>query len=168
MIAWPPPVITDEDIAWSRRAHRYRREVADYCQLCERFTHLQVHHRRGRVHSVVGYETNDELMTLCAGSDGIPKPRIFRKAKSDTHWFKRPRCHNRITNAHRHLGEQRGQIHYERRRGMVVDDPYGYSFTIAEVTKAAHPRYLRRAIHRTLFGLPKGASVTEPRAQHPD
>jgi hypothetical protein len=89
---------------------------------------LEVHHRRGRgILSAVGYENDSELMTLCC------------------------RCHDRITTAHRRLGRQRGQINS---RGRTID-PRGYSFTIAEVTDAAHPRYVRRAIRRTLIGLPK-------------
>ncbi len=138
MSPWAPPgVVIDERSAWSRRASIQRRRV-NYCELCEArriewgpFTFnpmLEVHHRRGRgIVSAVGFEEAWELMTLCCP------------------------CHDRITAAHRQLGRERGQINS---RGRTVD-PRGYSFTIAEVTSAAHPRYVRRAIRRTLFGLPK-------------
>ncbi len=138
MSPWAPPgVVIDERQAWQRRAREQRRRVG-YCELCEArraqlgpFTlnpMLEVHHRRGRgIVSAVGFEDASELMTLCC------------------------RCHDRITTAHRRLGRQRGQINS---RGRTID-PRGYSFTIAEVTDAAHPRYVRRAIRRTLIGLPK-------------
>jgi hypothetical protein len=135
---WAPPgVFVDDDLAWSRRARRYRREVADWCELCERRyaqigpitlrPKLQVHHRCGRgIRSQLGYEDNSELETLC-----VP-------------------CHARITTAHRHLGRQRGQINH---RGRTVD-PVGYSRTIAEVTAAARPRYVARAVRRMFLDLP--------------
>ncbi len=139
------------DRDWSRRAVRYLREVASYCELCERRDDLQVHHCYGHdVVSPYGYESDEELMTLCAGVNGIPKPQMFRKRKDDTHWFKSPRCHNRITYAHQALGRRRGEV-----IGKRTVRPRAYSSTIAEVTAAAHPRYVRRAIRRTLIGLPK-------------
>jgi hypothetical protein len=134
---WPPPLtVTDEDVAWARRARLQRRRVP-YCELCERRyaelgpfilrPRLEVHHRCGRgIRSAVGWEDNDELMTLC-----------------------RP-CHARITFRHRRLGRQRGEING---RGRTVN-PIGYSHTISEVTAAARPRYLARAFRRMLLGLP--------------
>ena len=138
MSPWAPPgAVLDERSAWAVRARRYRQQVADWCELCERrfarwgpFTlrpKLEVHHRQGRgIRSAVGWEDDAELMTLCCP------------------------CHDRITAAHRRLGRQRGQINS---RGRTVD-PFGYSNTIAEVTAAARPRYWARGWRRTILGLP--------------
>jgi hypothetical protein len=137
------------DADWSARADRYRRRVP-YCELCERRTDLQVHHCYGHdVVSPYGHESDDELMTLCSGTSGIYKPKVFRKAKDDRLWFARPRCHNRITNAHRALGRQRGEV-----VGTRTVKPRAYSATIAEVTAAARPRYWARGWRRTFLGLP--------------
>jgi len=141
------------DADWSANAKRYFKRFP-YCELCERRTDLQVHHCYGRdVVSPLGYESDDELMTLCSGTSGIYKPRVFRKAKDDRLWFARPRCHNRITTAHRALGRQRGEVIGKRTR-----KPLAYSHTIAEVTAAARPRYLARAFRRMLLGLPAGVT----------
>jgi hypothetical protein len=124
--------------AWVERVARYRREVANWCQLCEARTVriwiftlrvlLEVHHVYGKNgRSPVGYEADDELMTLC-----VP-------------------CHRRITTAHRALGRRRRQIDAWTRRTI---DPAGYSQTIAEVTHRARPRYWARAWRRTLWGMP--------------
>jgi len=140
---WPPPLtVTDEDVAWARRARRYRDQVANYCQLCERryvqihlftlllFTlhpRLEVHHRCGRgVRSAVGWEDNDELMTLC-----VP-------------------CHQRITTEHRRLARLRKVA----MKDVLKHDTPKYARIIAEVTAAARPRYIARAFRRMLIDRP--------------
>jgi hypothetical protein len=129
--ATPPPLAPD---LWAARSRRYRREVADYCELCwypgpRPFLwgwigdKLQVHHCDSRgIRSPLGQEVDAELMTLC-----------------------RP-CHQSITRKHQALGRKRGQ--------MAGRDPLGYSHTIREVTDAARPRWVRRRWHQFLYGRP--------------
>jgi len=112
-VTWPAPLLEDryrvrrlseEDAAWSARARRYRREVADFCQVCEARPRqivfgfitigrdLTVHHRFGRgVVSVVGFEADSELMTVCVA----PK-RSDHDRRHGRHRDGRRYCHSRI------------------------------------------------------------------------
>jgi len=131
---------------WPERA-RIHRARWPFCHLCEkrdcrlgRFTYwvpLEVHHVYGRgVRSPVGAEREDELWTLCRD------------------------CHDRITVAHRRLGQERGErilVGNGRRRHWITNPAKvrEYCDTIAEVTLNTRPRYLSRTWRRVLRGLPK-------------
>jgi hypothetical protein len=122
----PPPAYVP---TWGDRARRYRRTVADWCEICEVRAErrvatfaigrrLQVHHRYLRgVFSTVGLEGDDELMTVC-----VP-------------------CHNRIHTLHR---SRYGHLKYR--------DYRAYAEACARVTRRVHRagwwrRVGRRALH---------------------
>lgn len=120
---------------WPARARRYRRDVADYCELCwypgpRMFLwwwigdRLEVHHRDGRHPDTLGHELDHQLQTLCQT------------------------CHRTITNRHQTRG---------RREGVTGGrNPARYSQIIREVTDNTRPRHLRRGWHRFLYGKPEG------------
>jgi hypothetical protein len=110
---WPAPVVenryrtrrlTPEDAAWAARARRYRREVANWCEVCEARPRqvvwgfvaigrrLEVHHLYGRgIVSPVGYEADAELMTVC-----VAPLRSDRERRKGRHSDGRKFCHSRI------------------------------------------------------------------------
>lgn len=131
---------TEAEKAWNRRAGRYRREVANWCELCEWrdikigrqrhkpwFTwpgHLAVHHGNARDFvSPLGYESDDELTTLCR------------------------RCHARITRRQFRIANRHGYC-----KGRRVLDLAGYSWATRKATEKASVRRWARGWHRTLLG----------------
>jgi hypothetical protein len=144
----PPPAYVP---TWGDRARRYRRTVADWCEICERRPRrqilgvwvgreLEVHHRYGRgVVSVVALEADAELITVCANYSDRDRRRIARakaKRKLKECRVKQP-CHVLI---HREFGW--GKAPYS------VDDAH----RLAAVTRRVHRagwwrRVGRRALH---------------------